>query len=131
MNIPGLNSRADSFSFQGFISYPKSSWLVSHVTPATEPERAQVKALPRAEQAVAHNSVEAAFVDQTDKDHAPRDEANQAGIKLIVVNLPKDKKGFVLLPGCWVVERSFGWTARFRRLARDFERLLENCCTRH
>jgi len=29
----------------------------------------------------------------------------------------------VLLPRRWVVERSFGWAARFRRLARDYERL--------
>ena len=34
-----------------------------------------------------------------------------------------DQRGFVLLPRRWVVERSFGWLARFRRLARDYERL--------
>ncbi len=31
--------------------------------------------------------------------------------------------GFVLLPKRWVVERSFAWASRFRRLARDQERL--------
>ena len=31
----------------------------------------------------------------------------------------------MLLPRRWVVERSFGWMARFRRLARDYERLPE------
>jgi Transposase DDE domain len=40
-----------------------------------------------------------------------------------VVKRPKAKKGFVLLPRLWVVERSFGWAARVRRLARDYERL--------
>jgi transposase len=35
------------------------------------------------------------------------------------------KKGFVLLPRCWVVERSFDWATRFRQLARDYERLPE------
>lgn len=40
-----------------------------------------------------------------------------------VVKLPEAKKGFVLLPRRWVVERSFGWLARFRRLAKDYERL--------
>ena len=33
------------------------------------------------------------------------------------------KRGFVLLPRRWVIERSFAWAARFRRLARDYERL--------
>ena len=39
------------------------------------------------------------------------------------MKLPEAKKGFVLLPRRWEVERSFGWLARFRRLARDYERL--------
>jgi transposase len=42
---------------------------------------------------------------------------------LVVVKLPEAKRGFVLLPRRWVVERSFAWAARFRRLARDYERL--------
>jgi len=33
------------------------------------------------------------------------------------------KRGFDLLPKRWVIERSFGWLGRFRRLARDYERL--------
>jgi transposase len=51
--------------------------------------------------------------------------AEGEGIRLEVIKLPDVKKGFVLLPGRWVVERSFGWAARFRRLARDYERLPE------
>jgi transposase len=39
------------------------------------------------------------------------------------VKLPEAKRGFVLLPRRRVVERSFAWLARFRRLARDYERL--------
>jgi transposase len=35
----------------------------------------------------------------------------------------RSQRGFVLLPRRWVVERSFAWAARFRRLARDYERL--------
>jgi len=50
---------------------------------------------------------------------------------LIVVKLPEAKKGFVLLPKRWVVERSFAWTARFRRLARDYERLPETLAGLH
>jgi transposase InsO family protein len=53
----------------------------------------------------------------------PQQAAAQHGIQLEVVKLPAAKKGFVLLPRRWVVERSFGWMARFRRLARDYERL--------
>ncbi len=44
-------------------------------------------------------------------------------ISLEVVKLPQTRQGFVLLPRRWVVERTFTWAARFRRLARDFERL--------
>lgn len=44
-------------------------------------------------------------------------------IQLIVIKLPAAKRGFVLLPRRWVVERSFAWAARFRRLARYYERL--------
>lgn len=40
-----------------------------------------------------------------------------------MVKLPDAKRGFVLLPRRWVVERSFAWMGRFRRLARDYERL--------
>jgi transposase len=43
----------------------------------------------------------------------------------VVVKLPEAKKGFVLLPKRWVVERSFAWTTRFRRLVRDYERTPE------
>ena len=42
---------------------------------------------------------------------------------MVVVKLPQAKRGFVLLPRRWVVERSFAWVARVRRLARDYERL--------
>ncbi len=42
---------------------------------------------------------------------------------LEVVKLPEAKRGFVLLPRRWVVERSFAWMSRFRRLVRNDERL--------
>jgi transposase len=50
---------------------------------------------------------------------------------LEVIKLPETKKGFVLLPRRWVVERSFAWAARFRRLARDYERLPETLAGLH
>lgn len=42
-----------------------------------------------------------------------------------MVTLPEVRRGFVLLPRRWVIERSFGWLSRFRRLTRDHERLAE------
>lgn len=41
------------------------------------------------------------------------------------------KKGFVLLPRRWVVERSFSWAVRFRRLVKDYERLPETVAALH
>ena len=57
--------------------------------------------------------------------------AREEGIELQVIKLPEAKKGFVLLPRRWVVERSFGWLNRFRRLARDYERLPETLASLH
>ena len=37
----------------------------------------------------------------------------------------------MLLPRHWVVERSFAWLARFRRLARDYERLAQTLAGLH
>jgi transposase len=58
-------------------------------------------------------------------------EAAEHGIEFIVVKLPEANKGFVLLPKRWVVERSFAWAARFRRLARDYECLPETLAGLH
>lgn len=99
--------------------------LALHVTPANEQERAQVKELAEDVQEVTGGSVEVAFVDQGYTGDQPAQDAQATGMELIVVKLPEAKKGFVLLPKRWVVERSFAWTARFRRLARDFERTPE------
>jgi transposase len=97
--------------------------LALKVTPANEQERAQVGALAEAVQEATGESVELAYVDQGYTGARPAEDAQARGIKLEVVKLPGAKKGFVLLPRRWVVERSFAWAARFRRLARDYERL--------
>ncbi len=95
------------------------------VTPANEQEqeRAQVKTLCEAVQDATGNTVRVAWADQGYTGKDTKDDAQAAGIELRVVKLPEAKKGFVLLPRRWVVERSFGWLARFRRLSRDFERM--------
>lgn len=46
------------------------------------------------------------------------------GWTLEVVKRPKDAKGWVVLPRRWVIERTFGWLGRYRRLSRDYEGLL-------
>lgn len=97
--------------------------LALRVTPANEQDRAQVASLARATQEATNENVELAYVDQGYTGEAAAQAAQQHGIQLHVVKLPHTKRGFVLLPRRWVVERSFGWFSRFRRLARDYERL--------
>ena len=99
--------------------------------PANEHERGQVKELAEQVQEATGVSVEVAFVDQGHTGYQPAQDAQAAGMELMVVKLPEAKKGFVLLPRRWVVERSFAWTTRFRRLARDFERLPETFRSLH
>ena len=97
--------------------------LALHVTPADEQDRAQVATLAEAVQQVTGESVELAYVDRGYTGDDADGDAASHGIHLEVIKLPEAKKGFVLLPRRWVVERSFGWMARSRRLARDYERL--------
>ena len=47
------------------------------------------------------------------------------GITLVVVGRIPGIKGFVVLPRRWVVERTFGWPGRWRRLSKDYEHLSE------
>jgi len=101
------------------------------VTPANEQDRAQVAALAEQVQEATDDSVEVAFVDQGYTGDQPAADAQAHGIRLEVVKLPTAKRGFVLLPRRWVVERSFAWMARFRRLARDYERLAETLAGLH
>jgi len=97
--------------------------LALHVTPANEQDRTQVGQLAESVQAATTQSVRLAYVDQGYQGDDAEDDAYEHDIRLEVVKLPKTKRGFVLLPRRWVVERSFAWLNRFRRLARDYERL--------
>ena len=105
--------------------------LVLHVTPADAQDRDQVEALAAAVQAATGRSVELAYVDQGYTGETAAAAARGHGIELEVIKLPEAKRGFVLLPRRWVVERSFAWAARFRRLARDYERLPETVAGLH
>jgi len=105
--------------------------LALHVTPASEQDRAQVEQLARAVQEVTSQSVTLAYVDQGYTGETAREDASTHGIELEVVKHTEAKHGFVLLPRRWVVERSFAWAARFRRLARDYERLAQTLAGFH
>jgi transposase len=97
--------------------------LALKVTAANEQDRAQVGELAKAVQEATGEKVEIAYVDQGYTGEQPATDAAKHGLRLEVVKHHEAKRGFVLLPRRWVVERSFGWSARFRRLARDYERL--------
>src|SRR3954470_14069733 len=92
--------------------------LSLHVTAADEQDRAQVGKLARDVQKQTGKSVELAFVDQGYTGERAAEAAAKQKVELSVVKLPEAKREFVLLlPRRWVVERSFAWLARFRRLA--------------
>src|SRR6185369_15719593 len=110
---------------------PLGQLLALRVTAANEQARAQVRELVAQVQAVTGENGEIAFVDQGYTGEQPAQDAAAQGITLAVVKLPEAKKGFVLLPRRWVVERSFAWTTRFRRLVRDYERLPETLAGLH
>jgi len=82
-------------------------------------------------QGITGGTVEVAFVDQGYSGQQAIDDAASQGIRLEVVKLPDAKHGFILLPRRWVVERSIAWLARFRRLARDYERLPQTLAGLH
>lgn len=97
--------------------------LALKITPANEQERAQVGDLAHDIQQATGENVQVAFADQGYTGEQPAAAASKHGMRLVVIKLKEAKRGFVLLPRRWVVERSFGWASRFRRLARDYERL--------
>ena len=105
--------------------------LALHVTAADEQDRAQVSVLAEAVRQIIGESVELAYVDQGYTSENAALAAQKNGVQLEVVKHTKVKRGFVLLPRRWVVERSFAWVARFRRLARDYERLSETLAALH
>ncbi|SFH91873.1 transposase [Planctomicrobium piriforme] len=106
-------------------------WLVRtgaqwrFMTAANEQEREQVADLCAAAQDATGETIEVAYVDQGDNGEKAEDAAADQGVELRVIKLPYAKKGFVLSPKRWVVERMFAWLGRSRRLARDYERLAE------
>ena len=131
-----LQSSPESGSRAGYDGYKRKKGSKVHVavdtlgnlldllvTPANEQERAQVGELAKQVQVATQRSVKVGYVDQGYTGPEPAAAAEAHGIELEVIKLAEAKRGFVLLPRRWVVERSFAWLARFRRLSRDYERL--------
>ncbi|WP_026399087.1 IS5/IS1182 family transposase, partial [Acetobacter nitrogenifigens] len=85
-------------------------------------DRAAVARLAADIQDATGDNVTLAYVDQGYTGAVAADAAAAEGIALHVVKLPEAKRGFVLLPRRWVVERSFAWATRCRRLVKDYER---------
>ena len=91
----------------------------------------EVYELAQQVQEVTGDTVRVAFVDEGYTGAIAEQMAADHGIQLIVVKRPEATKGFVLLPKRWVVERCFAWAGRFRRLARDYERLADTLAGLH
>jgi transposase len=105
--------------------------LALHVTPANVDDRAEVGRLAKSVQEVTGEAVELIYVDQGYTGQNAAEAAEEQGVELCVVKLPEAKKGFVLLPKRWVVERSFAWMTRCRRLAKDYERYAQTLAGFH
>jgi transposase len=101
------------------------------VTPANEQDRAQVADWAQQVQEAPGELVQSAGVDQGYTGEQAAAAATAQGIRLEVVKLPDATRGVVVLPRRWVVARSCAWMARFRRLARDYERLPETVAGLH
>jgi transposase len=105
--------------------------LALRVSPANEDDREQVDKLCEQIQEATQEKVELAYVDQGYTGERASGFAAEHGIRLEVVKHEEAKRGFVLLPRRWVVERDFAWASRFRRLVKDYERLPETAAGLH
>jgi transposase len=105
--------------------------LALRVSPANEDDRKEVEKLSEEIQEATGENVELAYVDQGYTGERASGAAAGHGIRLEVVKHEEAKRGFVLLPRRWVVERDFAWASRFRRLVKDYERLPETVAGLH
>jgi transposase len=105
--------------------------LALRVSPANEDDRKEVEKLSEEIQRATGENVELAYVDQGYTGERASGAAAEHGIRLEVVKHEEAKRGFVLLPRRWVVERDFAWASRFRRLVKDYERLPETVAGLH
>jgi putative transposase len=69
--------------------------------------------------------LETIWADQAYTGELAEDERHAYGITLELVKKLADQEGFVVLPRRWVVERTFAWLCRYRRLSKDYEQRTE------
>jgi len=105
--------------------------LALRVSPANKDDRSEVRKLCEEIQEATGEHVELAYVDQGYTGERAAGFAAEHGIRLEVVKHEEAKRGFVLLPRRWVVERDFAWASRFRQLVKDYERLPETVAGLH
>ena len=105
--------------------------LALRVSPANENDREEVRKLSEEIQQASGENVELAYVEQGYTGERASGLAAEHGIRLEVVNHEEAKRGFVLLPRRWVVERDFAWASPFRRLVKDYERLPDTVAGLH
>jgi putative transposase len=95
--------------------------MVAQVTSASVQDQHQVYQLVAAGK-VRSNRLVKVWVDEgyqgKDVAQAIRDDLH---VDLEIVSKPTGQKGFVLVPRRWVVERTFAWLGRYRRLSKDYE----------
>ena len=82
-------------------------------------------------QAVTEGAVQKVFADGGYTGDKAAQAAKENGVELEIVKLSEAVRGFVVLPKRGIVERSFAWKTRFRRLVRDYERLPETVAGLH
>jgi putative transposase len=67
---------------------------------------------PRLEKIWVDQAYNGGVADEIDEDY---------NIVLEIVTKPSAQQGFVVVPRRWVVERTFAWLGRYRRLSKDYE----------
>lgn len=95
------------------------------VTPANQADRDVAYDLAVKVQQATGESVQVCFADGAYCGQVTADNLASCGLKLVVVKRTDGQVGFKVLPKRWIVERTLGWLSRFKRFARDYERLPE------
>lgn len=91
------------------------------VTGANQPDHHQVYALVAAGKQRS-SRLERVWVDEGYQGNEVAQQiAQELHVQLTIVPKPPGKKGFTKLPRRWVVERTFAWLGRYRRLSKDYE----------